>query len=334
VTPEDPVTPKEVRAQIRVGRTGPLYLLEGDDPQSRHELAQEFTGLVDEGLQAFNVEFFHANEASTASARDEMIGAILGAARTLPMMAPRRVVVVHEADRLLSPRRSKEDEGASPATVEPFAKKRRGTTPAEELEAYFETPEPMTSVVFVSGPLDAGRRLVKGLRRHAAVVDCGSLESAAEAGAWIRKRLERDSLSIGARATALLVEATGLSLAGIRAEVDKLALYAAGESEVTERHVRELVIPQSEPGADFALGRAIWNADAADALREVSAQLDAGAAPPMVLGQIRAAAGRLRPDSKVRMSLDLVLNTDLAIKTSAGDPRHLLERLVIELCGR
>jgi hypothetical protein len=32
--------------------------------------------------------------------------------------------------------------------------------------------------------------------------------------------------------------------------------------------------------------------------------------------------------------MDLVLQTDLALKTSGGTPRHLLERLVVELCGK
>ena len=40
--------PAELRAQIAAGRTGPLYLLEGDDLQSRHDLALEFAALVDE----------------------------------------------------------------------------------------------------------------------------------------------------------------------------------------------------------------------------------------------------------------------------------------------
>jgi DNA polymerase III delta subunit len=53
-----------------------------------------------------------------------------------------------------------------------------------------------------------------------------------------------------------------------------------------------------------------------------------------VLGQIRAAAVRLRPDTRVRRAMDLVLQTDLALKTSGGTPRHLLERLVVELCGK
>ena len=111
-------------------------------------------------------------------------------------------------------------------------------------------------------------------------------------------------------------------------------LYAAGESAITERHVRDLVMPQSEPGLDFALGKAIWNSNAAAALAEVAAQFDAGAPPVMVLGQIRAAAGRLRPDARAKNGLDLVLRTDLALKSSGGHPKFLLERLVVELCGR
>ena len=54
---------------------------------------------------------------------------------------------------------------------------------------------------------------------------------------------------------ALLLEATGLSLGRIRAEVDKLVLYAAGESAVTERHIRDLVMPEHEPGEGLRGGQ-------------------------------------------------------------------------------
>lgn len=329
--------PAEVRAQIAAGQTGPLYLLEGDDLQSRHDLALEFATLVDEGLQAFNVESYYANEATTAGARDQLIGTILATARTLPMMAPRRVLIVHEAERLLSPKRGKDDEAEQPALEGTARGKKRAPaprTPTEELEAYLEAPEPMTTLVFVSGPLDGNRRLVKLARKRAAVVECGSLDSPQDAAAWIRKRLEKDELTIDAKAIGLLLETTGLSLGRIRAEVEKVVLYAAGESTVTETHIRDLVLPQSEPGEDFALGKAIWNNNAAAALAEVAAQFDAGAQAVMILGQVRAAAGRLRPDNRARHGLDLVLKTDLALKSSAGQPKFLIERLVVELCGR
>ena len=110
-----------------------------------------------------------------------MIGAILSTSRTLPMMVPRRVVVVHEAERLLSPKRSKEDdEAAQPALDAGSGRKKRAPapiSPVEELEAYIEKPEPMTTLVFVAGPLDANRRLVKLLRKHA---DAGRLRFARE----------------------------------------------------------------------------------------------------------------------------------------------------------
>jgi DNA polymerase III delta subunit len=330
--------PAEVRAQITAGKTGPLYLLEGDDLQSRHDLALEFATLVDEGLQAFNVESFYANEATTTGARDAMIGAILSTSRTLPMMVPRRVVVLHEAERLLSPKRSKEDEeAAQPALGAAAGRKKRAPapiSPVEELEAYIEKPEPMTTLVFVAGALDANRRLVKLLRKHATLVDCGSLDSPQEAGSWIRKRLEKDELTIDAKAVALLLEATGLSLGRIRAEVEKVVLYAAGDSAVTERHIRDLVMPQSEPGEGPSVGMAIRNGDARKALLELSALLDAGVVPQPILGQIRWGAGQLRPAERVKRALELVLDIDLKMKTSAGNPRHLLERLVVELCGR
>src|SRR5262245_52497138 len=102
--------PPEVRKQIAAGQTAPLYLLEGDDVQSRHDLAQEFGSLVDDGLHAFNMQSFYANEATTVSGRDEMMVELLAAARTLPMMAPRRVLIVYEADRLLSPRKGRDED--------------------------------------------------------------------------------------------------------------------------------------------------------------------------------------------------------------------------------
>ncbi len=246
-------------------------------------------------------------------------------------MASRRVIVVHEADRLLAPKRAKDDDQQE---LDLPKKGKRGTTPAEELEAYVEQPEPMTTLVFVSGPLDANRRIVKLLRKHADVVDCGTLASPREAAAWIQKRLEKDELTIEPKALSLLLETTGLSLGRIRAEIEKLVLYAAGESGITVQHVRDLVIPQAESEGVFALIEAVRNSNAPRALREVSALIDGGVQPPMILGQLRAAAIQLRPDVRLKSGLEAVFRTDVAIKSSSGTPQYLLECLVVELCAR
>ena len=327
------MTPTEVRKHIKSGKTEPIYLLEGDDLQSRHDLALEFAAVVDEGLQAFNVESFYGNEATNVAGRDNLLGALLSTARTLPMMAPRRVIFLHDAERILAPRRGKDEDDAQ-GELEVGAKKKKAITPVEELEAYFEKPEKMTTLVIVAAPLDAGRRLVKLLRKKAVNVDCGTLASAQEASAWIQKRLEKDELTIDPKAVQVLLGATGLSLGRIRAEVEKLVLYVTGEKMVTATHVRDLVIPQNEPGEMFALIDAIRNSQVTSALKEIASLIDAGMQPPMILGLIRAATIRLRPDARVKTGLDLVLRADQAIKSSAGAPQYLLEALVVELCAR
>jgi DNA polymerase-3 subunit delta len=324
-------TVAEIRKQIKSGKTGPLYVLEGDDLQSRHDLAIEFANVVDEGLQAFNVQSFYANDASNASGRDQLIASLLSNARTLPMMAARRVIIVHEADRLLAPKRARDEDQQE---LDLPKKGKRGTTPAEELEAYVEQPEPMTTLVFVSGPLDANRRIVKLLRKHADVVDCGTLRDSREAAMWITKRLEKDELTIEPKAISLLLQTTGLTLGRIRPEIEKLVLYAAGESMITVAHVRDLVIPREESEGTFALMEAVQNANAARALREVSALIESGIQPPVILGQLRAATIRLRPDARVKSGLEAVFRTDVAIKSSSGTPQYLLECLVVELCAR
>jgi DNA polymerase III delta subunit len=247
------------------------------------------------------------------------------------MMSPRRVLIVHEADRLLAPKRAKDEDQQE---LDLPKKGKRVGTPADDLEAYVAAPEPMTTLVLVTGPLDANRRIVKLLRQHADVVDCGSLASPREAALWIAKRLEKDELAIEPKALALLLETTGLSLGRIRAEIEKLVLYAAGESVITAKHVRDLVIPQHESEGVFALIEAVRNSNAPRALQEVSALIDGGIQPPMILGQLRAAAIQLRPDARVKNGLEAVFRTDTAIKSSSGTPQYLLECLVVELCAR
>jgi DNA polymerase III delta subunit len=192
----------------------------------------------------------------------------------------------------------------------------------------------MTTLVFVSGPLDANRRIVKLLRKHADVVDCGSLHDPREAAIWITKRLEKDELTIEPKAISQLLAATGLTLGRIRPEIEKLILYAAGESAITVAHVRDVVLPQEESEGTFALMDAVQNSNASRALREISALIEAGVQPFVILGQLRAATIRLRSDARVRNGLEAVLRTDVAIKSSAGTPQHLLECLAVELCAR
>ena len=91
--------------QIASGKPDPIYLLQGEDDVEKSALAAEFAELVDEGLQAFNVERIHAGDMTTGDRLADGVASVIAAARTLPMMSPWRVVLVPQAEVLLVPRR-------------------------------------------------------------------------------------------------------------------------------------------------------------------------------------------------------------------------------------
>ena len=86
-----------LRKQLAAGETDPLYMLVGADDLEKSSVAAEFAEMVEEDLRAFNVERIYGGESK--------VDALIDAASTLPMMAPRRVVVVAEAEKLLIPKR-------------------------------------------------------------------------------------------------------------------------------------------------------------------------------------------------------------------------------------
>jgi DNA polymerase III delta subunit len=173
--------------------------------------------------------------------------------------------------------------------------------------------------------------VVKLLIKEASVVDCGTIEDAADAERWVRSRAQREGVTLDAATVRALVERTGLDLVRLRAGFERLVLYAMGQPAITPGDVRQAVPAGPEAAEDFGVSNAIRRNDAGHALRELQLALDAGAPPYFVLGQLRTAAERL-PAARVHAGIEAVLRTDIALKSSGGDPRILLERLVVELC--
>src|SRR5690349_784254 len=99
------LTPAAVRKQIQSGKADPIYLLLGEDEVEKSALAAEFADLVDEGLRAFNVERLQGGEMTTGEKLADGVAALVAAARTLPMMSPCRVVIVAQAEQMLTPKR-------------------------------------------------------------------------------------------------------------------------------------------------------------------------------------------------------------------------------------
>ena len=313
------MTPAAVRTQIQAGAPDPVYLLQGEDDIEKSALAGEFAELVDEGLRAFNVERIHAGEMTTGDRLADGVGDILAAARTLPMMSPWRVVIVPQADVMLAPRRESE----------------AATRAHDELEGYLEQPEAQTVLVFVASPLDKRSRIFKALARHATIVECGAIEDQADAERWVRARVAAAGSAIDPAAAKLLAQRAGPDVRRLRGEVERLLLYALGQKTITVDDARELAGPAALQD-DWAMTNAIEQLNAAAALRQLALLVDAGAAPEKILGQlawvVRAKFPAVAP-AAVGAAVEAVFRTDLDLKRSAGDPRMLLERLIVELCG-
>ena len=307
-----------VRKQISSRNTDPIYLLQGEDDVEKSALAHEFEELVEEGLRAFNVERIHTGDVTTGDKLAAAVSSLSTAVRMLPMMSPRRVVIVLQADSLLVPKRESE----------------AGTKALEALESILKTPEPQTTLVLVAGSIDKRSRMYKQLVKYATLVECGVLETAADAERWVRNQVAARGAEIEPAAARLIAERGGIDVPRLRNDVDRLLLYTLGQKSIALEDVRQLVGPAALQD-DWAMTNAIEAGDGATALRQLALMLDAGVVPEKIVGQlawlVRAKFPAIAP-AAVRPAVDAVFRTDVALKSTGAEHRVLLERLVVELC--
>jgi DNA polymerase-3 subunit delta len=330
-----PISAAAVRQQIASGKVQPVYLIVGDDEYEIAELIDLFTEMVDEGFRAFNVERIYANQRPF-----EAEAAAVEAARGLPMMSPRRVVFLLRADKLLKPRRKKGDGEESPQEND-------DSSETGALEAYLESPEPMTTLVVAAADANKTLRLTKALYRHAAVVECWGLKGGREveswdlpaiarkAEAWVKQRVADLDRRIDANAARALAERAGADIGRLRADLDRVLLYAGDRKHLTREDV-DAVVGAELSRHEWAVNNAIKQGNTGEALKQLALLLDEGGAAYAILGQlgylVRSGLARANP-ARARAMVEALFRTDLDLKSSGGDARVLLERLVVELCG-
>src|SRR5688500_909596 len=203
----------------------------------------------------------------------------------------------------------------------------------DTLESYVKAPLDTFCLVLVAEAVDKRRALIRQLLAKATIVECMGPADAVEAAKWVKDRVAKEGMTIDARAARLVADRVGPDVSRLRADVERLVLYAAGNTAISEADVQQIVAPATSHD-DWGVARAIERGSAGDALRELALMMDNGAVPYMILGQLAWFVRTKVPAPKVSSAVEAVFRTDLAIKTSAGDPRALLERLVVELCGR
>jgi DNA polymerase-3 subunit delta len=331
-------SPADVRAAIGKRATAPVYLLLGDDDGEISRLAADITAVVEDELRVFNVERLYGSDKTTTAA------SIVEACRQMPMMGDRRVVVVLRAERLLKPKAKRggkdlqaeddeEGEAEPPSALDPLAD-------------YVKNPVASTTLVLATSDIDKVRKAGKTILQHATVVECWGLKTeknpryldlraaARMAELLLRKAVAEAGQQIDPAAARLVAERAGVDIVRLRGDIDRVMLYAAGKPKITVADVQEVVSAEASQD-DWAVTNAIQNRNAGEALRQLALALDAGAVPFMILGQlgwfVRDRLANADP-KRIPAAVEALFRADLDLKSSGGDPRVLLERLVVDLC--
>jgi DNA polymerase-3 subunit delta len=331
------VTPASFEEQIASGRLEPVYVLAGPDDAVKSALVTQLIESIEEDFRPFNVDKFFPPE-HREEARKQF-WAVLQLARTLPMMAPRRVIIVAQAEKLMAIFKAGDDEASQPSQEAGGRKGRRpvqkaaGEAELEALEEYLSQPSPHAVLVFVATEwLNGNLKPVKLLEKAAAVVECDPLAGSRGAIEWVMSEAAGEGVRVEPAAARLLASLAGGDIGRLRAEFERAVLFASGEGIISEAAVREIASAPTTQDP-WALTNAIQQGATGTALRELAMKLDVGEYPPMILGQLRWFVATKMSPRRVPSAVDALFRTDLALKSSGGDPRVLLERLVVELCG-
>ncbi len=321
------MTPEALQAELAAARLRPAYLLAGEEPLLRDDALAAIRGAALEGAAAdFDLERLEGGSAAP--------GELLDALRTLPVLAPRRLVVLRDAD----------DAGA----------RRLADTIAEGVAGL--GPDAAAVLVVTAARVDARARWVKAFGD--AVVRCDPPQRGRALLAFVEAEARRQGVVLERGAAPLLAERIGPQLLMLRQEIAKAALLAGPGAPVKRSHVASGTSEIAEEPI-WELTDAIGDGRLPDALVGLSRLLASGAAPPLVLGALvghfrrllRVAGGEQVPGppfvvrkleaqarrySRQRLlaCLGAIHETDTALK-GAGvlRPEVALERLVLALAS-
>ncbi len=338
------MTPDQALAEAREGKLRPVYLVLGEE---RHLAAEVVRALREAALAGatpgLNDEQLVAGEVS--------VDAVLAAARTLPMFAKRRLVLLRSLERW-----------------DAQAEKKANAEALDKLADYLEKPSASTTLVLVASKLDKRRRLVTIAQKAGCLVACDALSRDA-LPRWIERNARDKGNALAPGVADLLAELAGPELASVADAVERVCLYAGAGNEVSEDHVAECVV-RLRPTTVWELVDAVGRRDAGAALAALSRVYDPSDRGLRLLGVLAWSARQLlkfesaarqgaspeeaakragAPPFKARelkrqvervtraeleQWLETLARVDLALKGgSKRPPQAVLEHAILKLCA-
>lgn len=245
----------EIVAQVRQHRFAPVYLLMGDEPYYVDMVCEAViaNAFDDEGERDFNQLICYGADVDADS--------VITSARSYPMFAERRLVVVKEAQMMRS---------------------------LEDLALYCTKPLESTVLVIAMHGASADKRksLYKTVSKIGVVVESSQLRDY-EMPQWITSYYRSRGLALAPEAASLLAEYAGTDLSKIAVETDKmLKNLPDGTTDITAEDI-ERNVGISRQYSIFELTRELSARNAAKALK-IAAYLGSAAkfALPMATGPL------------------------------------------------
>lgn len=242
------MTPEQALAEAGRGELRPVYLVAGEETWLSSGVVQALkAACIKGGVAGLNEDAFQAGEVD--------VDRVLAAARTLPMMAKRRYVLVRGLERWEPRSGGKGD--AKPTDKDPL----------EKLVDYAKAPSP-SSVVVLLGALDKRRKLYVQARTDGYLVACDPL-SRADLPRFIEQRVVARGCKINAHVADLLAELTGPDLSPVADAVERLCLYVGDGNEIGEDSVAACIV-RLRAASVWELVAAVGRRDAGAALAALS----------------------------------------------------------------
>lgn len=243
------ITLAQLQKDIKGGTPAPLYLLHGEEVH----FIDQATALLEEGLlseaeKGFNFTTFYG--------RDADAGTIIDTALRAPMMAPRQVVVVREAQQMRD---------------------------IEKLLPYAQKPVPSTVLVLAHKykKLPANRKLYKAIAKTGAVLEAKRIKEHQVAD-WVQQQVAATPYGVSPKAAQLLQAYLGADLSRVNGALEKLYLNLEEGQTIEPAHI-ERFIGISKDYNLFELHNALLKGDRSRAARIAAYLIDHPKENPLVL---------------------------------------------------
>ncbi len=238
------MTPDQALAEASRGELRPVYLVAGEEAWLASSVVSALKAAsLKGGIAGLNEDQYQAGEAD--------IDKVLAAARTLPMMAKRRFVLLRGLERW-EPKAGAKSDG-----------KLTDKDPLEKLVDYAKAASPSTVLVLL-GALDKRRKLYTQAKADGFLVACEPL-ARAELPHWIEQRVSARGCKINGSVADLLAELTGPELSPVADAVERLCLYVGDGNEIGEDSVATCIV-RLRAASVWELVAAVGKRDAGAAL--------------------------------------------------------------------